>query len=399
MRQYIGGFDSFIQEKDLHDLMRELAKYQSLTEHMVMKARGIHWDLAISLLRRELREDHRSAVRRMVDFVINGLPRDVPRSKDVGSTLVEDLAVPNVGTRDVVVSWANSEKDLVQEVTSIRTCLDTLGIFDEQEQKKLQEVHAKVGIQQVGEISVQMDREHHTLSTSGNLKLGPLLTLMGQMIPGLQNLRLGATVSHPIPFNDSRDKFIAAVLALEIQSKGVLPSCTNLKNYREKWSDPQDLTVDELKNQWIKSERAKTYLEKTMAAVDQKMRLAYTAHEEGRFEQDTYNICLRALRNRRYQYAIKYMEEVKSTLIPIKSAMGENYYLFAANVIMQAQIGMFQEDLQCVLKDRFGIDPQDLPSGPAGSDSAPLPPGTSDTSSSTPTDSTLGQCRPGRRRP
>ncbi len=54
----INGYGSFIQEKDLHDLMRALAKNQTLTENMMLSAPvSMSWG---SLTRKAIRSSRSS---------------------------------------------------------------------------------------------------------------------------------------------------------------------------------------------------------------------------------------------------------------------------------------------------------------------------------------------------
>ncbi len=243
-----------------------------------------------------------------------------------------------------------------------------MGIFNEEGHKKLQELHIDHLDVVLGEGSIKFDHKKHEFSASGNLRIGKIFSLLGYIVPGLAKAEIGGTINHRIPFKDSRDKFIAALLALQLQSNGQLYTCSELQHNRELLAE-KEVTVEDLQKRWKKTQQSIAYLQETLTVIDSEMSKAYAAHPMGYSDKVSYDVCLRAVRAGQYASAIRLLDEIQHPLIPVKQAMGENYYLFAANVIMQAQIGMFQEDLQRVLKDRFSIDPQDLSSGVGASGS------------------------------
>ena len=353
----IGSSQQPMTEADLHQIMRSLAKAQSLTEHMLIEARGNRWHVALSLLRRDIDADQRSRTRKIVDFLLHGLRRDAPDGVDVGGTLVEDLPLPNRIPSDVVVSWADSKEELRREVESIRGCLDALGIFNEEEQKVLQEVHVEHANLGLGEVSVKLDKEHHQLQASGDLKIGRLLALVGHYVPGLGKANIGGTLNFRSPYNDSRDKFVAALMALQVQSGDRLATCSEMHQYRNTLHDP-DLKAEKLQNLFDTVDQGMSFLRESLQAIDREMTKAYQVMETGSRHKFFYDVCMQSLEHGKYAEAIELLERIQHPSLPIKQAMGENFYLFAANVIMQAQLAAFGEDLARVAKDRFGVDLQ-----------------------------------------
>jgi hypothetical protein len=396
----IGSPQQPFREMDLHFLMRALAGKQALTEHMMIAVRGDHWHLALSLIQRELGVEQPSRIRALVDFVVKSLYRSVPDGVDVGSTLVEDLPMPWGEKSDVVVSWADTEDELRKEVDSIRACLDALGLFHVEGQHRLQEVHAEHVSLGVGEVSVKLDRDKHLFSASGNFKVGRILSLLGHVIPGLGKTEIGGKINLRLPYKDSREKFIAALMALQWQSNDKLPTCSELHKFRQKLNKA-DLDPQELQEDWkdivLPSQE---FLKRSMAAIDRELRPAFSVHPSGKAKvyERTYDMALRAVQNRHFEDAIECVQDIQYPGPVIRRAMGENYYLFAANVIMQAQIGWFEQDLERTLKERFGLDLQrgpESPTPPPGDPPAGPSPGC-DPQGSSPSN---GPSRPRRPRP
>lgn len=352
----IGSPQQPLSEADLHLLMRALAKKQTLTEHMVIAARSNRWHLALSLIQKELGVEQPSGSRKLVDYVLHGLHRDVPDGTDAGSTLVEDLPMPWGGETDVVVSWADSMEQLQKEVASIRSCLDALGLFNTEEQHKLQELHADHLNLGVGEVSVELDRDKHQFSAKGDLKVGKVLSLLGHVIPGLGKTEIGGTLNLRLPYKDSREKFVAALMALQWQSNGALPECNKLRMARQDWTS-DSLDAEELQRQWEQEVLpAKIFLQKSLQAIDREMRPAFTVHPVGERDEMYYDFCLKGMASGDYKRSIELLSRIQHSGLPVQQAMGENFFLFAANVIMQAQIAWFERDLEHVLKARFGQD-------------------------------------------
>lgn len=369
----IGSQQQPFTEKDLHFLMRALAKKQALTEHMVIAARSNRWHLALSLIQKELGVEQPSQTRKIVDYVLHGLHRDVPDGADAGSTMIEDLAMPWGGTTDVVVSWADSMEQLQKEVASIRSCLDALGLFNTEEQHKLQELHAEHLNLGVGEVSVELDRDKHQFSAKGNLKIGRVLALLGHVIPGLGKTEIGGTLNLRLPYEDSREKFVAALMALQWQSNGALPECNKLQVARQDWAS-NSLDAEEMQRQWEREVLpAKAFLQQSMVVVDREMRSAFQVHPVGEKDEMYYDFCLKGLASGDYERSIDLLDRIQHSGLPVQQAMGENYYLFAANVIMQAQIARFEQDLERVMKDRFGQTLRRDPVAEAAP-SSPMPP-------------------------
>jgi len=360
----IGSPQQPFREMDLHFLMRALAGKQALTEHMMIAVRGNHWHLALSLIQRELGVEQPSRTRKLVDYVLHGLHRDVPDGVDAGSTLVEDLPMPWGEKSDVVVSWADTEDELRKEVDSIRACLDALGLFHVEGQHRLQEVHAEHVSLGVGEVSVKLDRDKHLFSASGNFKVGRILSLLGHVIPGLGKTEIGGKINLRLPYKDSREKFIAALMALQWQSNGKLRTCSELHKFRQNLND-EDVNAQRLQKYWEEVVLpSQEFLKRSMAAIDRELRPAFSVHPAGKVYEMTYDMALSAVQNGRFEKAIKYVQDIQYPGPVIRRAMGENYYLFAANVIMQAQIGWFEQDLERALKERFGLDLQRGPESP-----------------------------------
>ena len=345
----IGSPQQPLTEMDLHFVMRALAKKQALTEHMVIAARENRWHLALSLIQKELGIEPPSRTRKIVDYVLHGLRRDVPDGEDAGSTLVEDLPMPWGDTTDVVVSWADSMEQLQKEVSSIRSCLDALGLFNTEGQHKLQEVHAEHLNLGVGEVSIHLDRDQREFSATGNLRL---------------------------PYKDSREQFIAALMALQWQSNGALATCGDLQNPRDEWKNP-DVDAAYLQAQYEKTVLpARNFLKTALAAIDREMCRAFSVHPVGERYALSYRLILRSLEAGHYEDAITGLSHVQYPGPKIRQAMGENFYLFVANVILQAQIAGFERDLERVLQDRFGQtlsrDKVDqAPSSPSASEPTP----------------------------
>lgn len=374
----IGSPQQPLTEMDLHFVMRALAKKQALTEHMVIAARENRWHLALSLIQKELGIEPPSRTRKIVEYVLHGLRRDVPDGEDAGSTLVEDLPMPWGDTTDVVVSWADSMEQLQKEVSSIRSCLDALGLFNTEGQHKLQEVHAEHLNLGVGEVLIHLDRDKHEFSATGNLQVGRLLSLLGHIVPGLGKTAVGGTVNLRLPYKDSREKFIAALMALQWQSNGALATCSDLQNLRDEWKNP-DVDAAYLQAQYEKTVLpARNFLKTALAAVDREMCRAFSVHPVGERYALSYRLILRSLEAGHYEDAITGLSHVQYPGPKIRQAMGENFYLFAANVIMQAQIAGFERDLERVLQDRFGqtlrrdtVAQAQAPSSPSASEPTP----------------------------
>jgi len=137
-----------------------------------------------------------------------------------------------------------------------------------------------------------------------------------------------------------------------------------------------------------------------MAAIDRELRPAFSVRPAGKVKvyEMTYDMALSAVQNGRFEDAIEYVQDIQYAGPAISQAMGENYYLFAANVIMQAQIGWFEQDLERALKERFGLDLQrdpESPTPPPGNPPAGPSPGCDPQGSS----SSNGPSRPRRPRP
>jgi hypothetical protein len=321
---------------------------------MMIAVRGNRWHLALSMIQKELGVEQPSRTRKLVDYVLHGLSRDVPDGADAGSTLVVDLPMPWGESSDVVVSWADSKEQLRKEVDSIRSCLDALGIFNTEEQHRLQELHADHLPIGVGDVSVQLDRDKHLFSATGNFKVGRILAWLGHAIPGMGKTEIGGTINLRLPYQDSREKFIAALMALQWQSSGKLRTCSELQLMRGDWRK-SDLTPEQLQAQWEKAVLpAREFLEQSLAAIDREMRRAFSVHPVGGVYELSYDLILRSMKSGHFEDAVETLPHIQYPGPVIRRAMGENYYLFAANVIMQAQIAWFERDLEQVLKERFG---------------------------------------------
>lgn len=352
----IGSLDQPITEKDLHDLMLELADRQELAERMLVTTRHGGWHLALSLLRRETDPNYRSALRRMADFVIGGLGRTKRENEDTGSFLMEDLPVhgpKDRDTHDLVVSWGDNVQDLIAEVKNIRHCLDTLGIFDEKTSRDLG-VHVDTGETAIGQARVQYENADHELRLDGKFRLSALLRAAGHWIPGLGKAEIGGHVTMRIPYEDSREKFIAALLASQMQSGGLLPTCTDMDRERENFPT---MTAQELQDRWSSYiHPARSFLSSSLQGIDEQLRRAFASYPQDTKALMHYETCLSALQTDRPSLAISQMESLgRFSLQPIKKAMGENFYLFAANVIMQVQLQQFEKDLDQNLQQRFGV--------------------------------------------
>lgn len=377
MSQYpIGNLGQPFREKDLHDLLLDLAAKQEVTEQLIISTRTGKWHARISKLRRVSSQNTRSMIRSMARFVAEGLRRDTGEGlgfgahEDSGSILVEDLRLhgpKKLSERwDVVVSWGASQKDLDKEIDSVRACLDALGIFDDTE-IQVQELHGKAETW-VGDIRVQEDRVHHERTVSGRLNVSRIVAAMGHALPGLSKLEISGKVKTKIPYEDSREKFIAALLALQWQSNGKLPECNSLHEYRSEW-EKNGLDAEMLQERWrTVVGPAREFLTKSLAAIDPKMRAAFSVHPAGRNAELTYELILRSLQKGYFGDAVDVVQHLQHPILPVARAMGETYFLFAANVIMQAQIAWFERDLERVLKERFG---QELRRDPAAEASAP----------------------------
>jgi len=355
----IGSPQQPLREGDLRDLVRAMAKKQAISEHMMIAVRGDRWHLALSLIQMELGVESPSRTRKLVEFVVKGLYRDVPDGADAGSTLVEDLPMPWGEKSDVVLSWADSKRQLRKEVDSIRVCLDALGLFDTEEQHWLQELHIEHLFYRAGEVSIKLDRDKHLFSASGNLKNGRILALLEHVVPGLGKKRNGGR-------RDPWERFLAALTTLQTQSNGNLAASSELVALRKRLSEP-DIDAQAIQRMWKTTVKpAQAFLSHSMAAIDRELRPAFSVHPSGKAKvyERTYDMALRAVQNRHFEDAIEYVQDIKYAGPVIRRAMGENYYLFAANVIMQAQIGWFEQDLERALKERFGLDLQRGPESP-----------------------------------
>ena len=368
MNQFpIGSLDQPVTPKVLHDLMRELAAHQKVTENMLITSRHGGWHLALSKLRMKIVPEHRNVLRRMARFVVDALGREKEDGEDAGSILVEDLPLEgpqSTQLRDVVVSWGGNPKDLEKEVQSIRNCLNTLGIFDEHEFADV-EVHADTGDTVIGQFGVRYENKSRQVQMSAKFKLQAILGALGHYVPGLGKADIGGQFSMRIPFQDTREKFIAAMLALQLQSRGDLAECAELCHERGQFSQ---LSAEELQYDWERMvHKGREYLEQMLATLDEPMRRAFQAGPRTDIAEMYYERCLRALEDGRMSLAISDMEGLKHVTLPIQKAMGENYYLFAATVIMRVQLAMFEQDLENTLRDRFGVQLLKVPSKSAGS--------------------------------
>jgi hypothetical protein len=353
----IGSPQQPLREGDLRDLVRAMAKKQAISEHMMIAVRGDRWHLALSLIQRELGVEQPSRIRTLDEFVVKGLYRDVPDGADAGSTLVEDLPMPWGEKADVVLSWADSKRQLRKEVDSIRACLDALGLFDTEEQHWLQELHIEHFFYRAGEVSIKLDRDKHPFSASGNLKNGRILALLEHVVPGLGKRRNGGR-------RDPWERFLAAITNLQMQSNGNLAASSELVALRKRLSEP-DIDAQAIQRMWETDVKpAQAFLSQAMVAVDKEMRRAYGVHPVGKHRELLYDMALQKVRNRNFEGAIRTVKALQHPGPAISRAMGENYYLFAANVIMQAQIGWFERDLERTLKERFGLDLQRDPESP-----------------------------------
>lgn len=339
----------------LHDLMRELAAHQALSEQMMITSRHGGWHLALSKLRKKIDPEHQTALRKIADFVLNALGRDKKDGEDTGSILVEDLAIEGPQSRklqDVVVSWGADHKLLEKEVQSIRHCLDTLGIFDEHPFADAG-LHADTGETVIGQFGVRYENKSRQMQMSGKLKLQALLGAMGHYLPGMGKAEVGGHISMRIPFQDTREKFIAAMLGLQLQSRGELAECSTLCEAREALGEKD---AQRLQDEWDRTvQHGLAYLTQTFSALDEPMRRAFLVGPRSDLAEMYYEGCLRALNDGRLSLAIMEMENLKRVTLPIQEAMGENYYLFAAAVIMQVQLKLFEQDLDKTLQERFGV--------------------------------------------
>lgn len=370
---HIGTLDQPFTSKDLHDLMLDLAGKQEIAERLVISMRTGKWHARISKLRRVGGEKAREVIRSLARFVAEDLSTGGDAPRDAGSILVEDLALrgPEAISDlwDVVVSWGADRKQLEAEVESIRSCLDALGIFDDS-QSAVQEWHGKASIGKSG-IEVSEDLVKHERSISAGLNVSRLLAAMGHVVPGL-NLEIGGKVNSRIPFQDSREKFIAALLALQMQSGGALRTCTDLSDGRAAMAT---MGAQDLQERWENYVRnGQKFLQRAMQSVDEQMRRAFSVYPQDQVSLMYYEQCLRALQEDRPSFAISTMSELgRFSLLPIKKAMGENYYLFAANVVMQVQLQMFEKELEKNLQERFGVDLLKTPPKPLAELAAPPP--------------------------
>ncbi len=365
MNQFpIGSLDQPVTPKVLHDLMRELAAHQKVTENMLITSRHGGWHLALSKLRKKIVPEHKNVLRRMAGFVLDALGREKEDGEDAGSILVEDLPLEgpqSTQLRDVVVSWGGNPKDLEKEVQSIRNCLNTLGIFDEHEFADV-EVHADTGDTVIGQFGVRYENKSRQVQMSAKLKLQAVLGALGHYVPGLGKADIGGQFSMRIPFQDTREKFIAAMLALQLQSRGDLAECAELCHERDQFPH---LSADELQQDGARMvHKGRAYLDQTLATLDEPLRRAFQVGPRTEIAEMYYERCLQALADGRISLAIADMESLKHVTLPIQKAMGENYYLFAATVIMQVQLTMFEQDLDKTLQDRFGVQLLKVASSP-----------------------------------
>lgn len=380
---FINHPDQPMTQQDLHNLILQLAAKQTLAEKMMVKYRYGGWHLALSLLKKEYETEPRGVIRRMAEYVVESLHRDKQDDEDTGSFLMEDLSIQGPGStdvRDVVVSWGQKPEDLEKEIISIRRCLDTLGIFDTQGTRDFG-VHADTGETPVGQVSFRFENATHEVRASGHLRLRSIMTALGHVLPGMGKAEIGGHTSFRIPFQDSREKFIAALLALQLQSDEKLIGCSGLCRERDKLSNIEEPAL--LKEKWEQIVvPGRTYLKNILAAMDDQMRTAFDAHPSSRGRSLMYyEQCLSALERGNLELAIKELDSVRRLALPVQKAMGENYYLFAANVIMQAQLQMLEKDIDKTLQDRFGVSllevrsrsSQNAPDAPLPVDPTPPP--------------------------
>jgi hypothetical protein len=373
---FVNSLAQPMTQQDLHNLIRQLASKQTLAERMMVTSRHGGWHLAFSLLKKEYETEPRSVIRRMAEYVVESLHRNKQDDEDTGSFLMEDLSIQGPGStdpQDVVVSWGQKPEDLEKEVLSIRRCLDTLGIFDTQGTRDFG-VHADTGETPVGQVSFRYENATHEVRTSAHLRLQSIMAALGHVLPGMGKAEIGGHVNFRIPFQDSREKFIAALLALQLQSNGQLVGCSDLCRERDKLSkigEPADL-----QKKWEQIVvPGQTYLKNVLAALDDQMRTAFDAHPSSRGRSLMYyEQCLSALEHGNLEFAVARLDNVRRLALPVQKAMGENYYLFAANVIMQGQLQMLGTDIDKTLQDRFGVSLLDVRSrAPQNAPDDPLP--------------------------
>jgi hypothetical protein len=342
----IGSPWQLLREGDLHFLVRAMAKKQALSEHMVINVRGNPWHLALSLVRKELEVEPPSRIRTLADFVVKGLHRNVPYG-DAGSTRIEDLPMPWDEDLDVVLSWADSMRQLREEVRRIRVCLDTLGLFHADGQSRLRDLHVKHLFFGMGEVSMQLDRDKHRFSGRGSFRPGRILTWLRRAMPGLGKRGNGGK-------QDSWERFLAAFTALQPQSDWMVAPSSLLVSFEE--TLPRSyVDATTIQRMWETTvQPAQAFLSHAMAAIDRELRPAFSVHPAGKRHERTYDMALRAVRNGHFEDAIQLVQHIRSAGPVFGQAMGENYYRFAANVIMQAQVGWLEQDIERTLRDRFG---------------------------------------------
>lgn len=339
------SFLEVLPSPELQRLLVALSEKQALTTKMMIAAKHQKWHVALSLLNPS---DDRSFVRKLADYVVRlGYPG--ADGTDTGSSVVENVPVQGK-LSDVVVSWSHSESELKREVGNIRSCLDVLGIFDQAGQYRLENAHVTAKVLGFGEVSVEMDRQKRQWTAKGDLNLSSLLAMVHHLVPGLVKLQIGGAWQKPMAETDSRDQLVGAILALQLQSHGAVPTCSEMLDLRANWYDP-DYPVHAMEQRWNDTILpAKAFLAETFKALEHHLWDAAEICPVERYRNE-YATFLQMIREGHWDTVVRMLPNIERTIAPYAS--DHSFSLFAANVLMQAQIGRFENKLTEVLQARL----------------------------------------------
>lgn len=299
--------------KEIHDLMRAIASSQALAERMVLTGNGGKWHAALSVLKNEVEEPKKTLVRSIGRMIANVFHGDWRDEGDPENTLVEDLPIKNGVLRDVVVSWARDAGKLKKEVDTIRACLDHAGVLDNTIFKDFT-VDSDVSTPIAG-VKVQYDNQNRQAKVDGNLHLGKIMAAAQMLhipIPASWKADLDLHFQMHIPHDDPRSKFIAAMLAVQLQSKAVDLTCQRIESHRKNIaSTPDDaLLLHGIMEEFVHP--AKGYLLNAIAATRKELDRACSVHPSGKLTLVEVDAAARSVMERNYEGAFALVESVEN---------------------------------------------------------------------------------------
>ncbi len=307
--------------------------------------------VALSVLKNEVEEPKKTLVRSIGRMIANVFHGDWRDEGDPENTLVEDLPIKNGVLRDVVVSWARDAGKLKKEVDTIRACLDHAGVLDNTIFKDFT-VDGDVSTPIAG-VKVQYDNQNCQAKVDGNLHLGKIMAAAQMLhipIPASCKADLDLHFQTHIPYDDPRSKFIAAMLAVQLQSKAVDLTCQRIESHRKNIASAPDdaLLLHGTMEEFVHP--AKGYLLNAIAATRKELDRACSVHPSGKLTLVEVDAAVRSVMERNYEGAFTLVESVENASLPVRDAMGDNFYLFAAQIYLLSQVNELENDLKSRLK-------------------------------------------------